>query len=194
MRRFFMKNKLLPDLIIIALAATISANSMTVQAKQNDKIQNSNEQLIQDPFDTDPFFQSHDDVLQQMHKMQQAMDQFIKSQFSQMQNSLANGPNHNLFGSAKNIQITENKDELIYKIKLPQGADSKVDVSVKNGQLVVSANVTQKITHEEANNKSVSYSQSNYMQSFQLPHGYDPKSMVTKMKDSNLIVTFKKHI
>lgn len=51
-----MKNKLLPDLIIIALAATISANSMTVQAKQNDKIQNSNEQLIQDPFDTDPFF------------------------------------------------------------------------------------------------------------------------------------------
>ncbi|HEN5722773.1 TPA: Hsp20/alpha crystallin family protein, partial [Legionella pneumophila] len=171
-----MKNKLLPDLIIIALAATISANSMTVQAKQNDKIQNSNEQLIQDPFDTDPFFQSHDDVLQQMHKMQQAMDQFIKSQFSQMQNSLTNGPNHNLFGSAKNIQITENKDELIYKIKLPQGADSKVDVSVKNGQLVVSANVTQKITHEEANNKSVSYSQSNYMQSFQLPHGYDPKS------------------
>ncbi|HAU1152348.1 TPA: Hsp20/alpha crystallin family protein [Legionella pneumophila] len=194
MRRFFMKNKLLPDLIIIALAATISANSMTVQAKQNDKIQNSNEQLIQDPFDTDPFFQSHDDVLQQMHKMQQAMDQFIKSQFSQMQNSLASEPHHNLFGSAKNIQITENKDELIYKIKLPQGADSKVDVSVKNGQLVVSANVTQKITHEEANNKSVSYSQSNYMQSFQLPHGYDPKSMVTKMKDSNLIVTFKKHI
>ncbi|WP_426741185.1 Hsp20/alpha crystallin family protein [Pseudomonas aeruginosa] len=50
------------------------------------------------------------------------------------------------------------------------------------------------MTHEEANNKSVSYSQSNYMQSFQLPHGYDPKSMVTKMKDSNLIVTFKKHI
>ncbi|HAZ7573044.1 Hsp20/alpha crystallin family protein [Legionella sp. PATHC032] len=189
-----MKNKLLPNLIIIALAATISANSMTVQAKQNDKIQNSNEQLIQDPFDTDPFFQSHDDVLQQMHKMQQAMDQFIKSQFSQMQNNLANKPHHNLFGSAKNIQITENKDELIYKIKLPQDADSKVDVAVKNGQLVVSANVTQKITHEEANNKSVSYSQSNYMQSFQLPHGYDPKSMITKMKDSNLIVIFKKHI
>ncbi|HBD7102744.1 TPA: Hsp20/alpha crystallin family protein [Legionella pneumophila] len=188
-----MKNKLLPNLIIIALAATISTNSMTVQAKQNDKIQNSNEQLIQDPFDTDPFFQSHDDVLQQMHKMQQAMDRFIKSQFSQMQNSLASEPHQNLFGSAKNIQITENKDQLIYKIKLPQGADSKVDVSVKNGQLVVSANVTQKITHEEANNKSVSYSQSNYMQSFQLPHGYDPNSMVTKMKDSNLIVTFKKH-
>ncbi|HBC0467051.1 TPA: Hsp20/alpha crystallin family protein [Legionella pneumophila subsp. fraseri] len=188
-----MKNKLLPDLIIIALAAAISANSMTVQAKQNDKIQNSNEQLIQDPFDTDPFFQSHDDVLQQMHKMQQAMDQFIKSQFSQMQNSLASEPHHNPFGSAKNIHIAENKDELIYKIKLPQGADSKVDVSVKNGQLVISANVTQKITHEDANNKSVSYSQSSYMQSFQLPHGYDPKSMVTKMKDSNLIVTFKKH-
>ncbi|AAU26299.1 TPA: Hsp20/alpha crystallin family protein [Legionella pneumophila] len=193
MRRFLMKNKLLPNLIIITLAATIYANSINVQAKQNDQIQNSNEQLTQDPFDTDPFFQSHDDVLLQIHKMQQAMDQFIKSQFSQMQNTLANDPHHNPFGSAKNIQITENKDEIIYKIKLPQGSDSKVDITVKNGQLVLSANVTQKITREQDNNKSVSFSQSNYMQSFPLPQSYDPKSMVTKMKDSNLIVTFKKN-
>ncbi|HEN5728172.1 TPA: Hsp20/alpha crystallin family protein, partial [Legionella pneumophila] len=61
------------------------------------------------------------------------------------------------------------------------------------GQLVLSANVTQKITREQDNNKSVSFSRSNYMQSFPLPQSYDPKSMVTKMKDSNLIVTFKKH-
>lgn len=50
MRRFLIKNKLLPNLIIIALATTISANFITVQAKQNDQIQNSNEQLTQDPF------------------------------------------------------------------------------------------------------------------------------------------------
>lgn len=127
-----------------------------------------------------------------MYKMQQAMDQFMKQQFAQMQNSLVNQPNPNLFGSTSTIEIKEGKKGIIYKIKLPKGADSKVDVAVKNGQLVVSTNITQKITREEDHNKSVSYSQSNYSQSFQLPKGYDPNSMATKMKDSNLIVTFKK--
>lgn len=187
-----MQKKLLPILITVAFITAISTEVIALEAKPNNQIQNSNDQLILDPFDNDPFFQSHNDTLQQMYKMQQAMDQFIKNQFLQMQNNLVNQPNQNLFGNASNIQIEENKNEIVYKIKLPKGSDSKVDVSVKNRQLVVSTNVTQKITREQDNNKSVSYSQSNYSQSFQLPDGYDPNSMVTKMKDSNLIVTFKK--
>ncbi|HHF7367154.1 TPA: Hsp20/alpha crystallin family protein [Legionella bozemanae] len=187
-----MQKKLLPILITVAFITAISTEVIALEAKPNNQIQNSNDQLILDPFDNDPFFQSHNDALQQMYKMQQAMDQFIKNQFLQMQNNLVNQPNQNLFGNASNIQIEENKNEIVYKIKLPKGSDSKVDVSVKNRQLVVSTNVTQKITREQDNNKSVSYSQSNYSQSFQLPDGYDPNSMVTKMKDSNLIVTFKK--
>lgn len=187
-----MQKKLLPILITVAFITAISTGGIALEAKPNNQIQNSNDQLILDPFDNDPFFQSHNDALQQMYKMQQAMDQFIKNQFLQMQNNLVNQPTQNLFGNASNIQIEENKNEIVYKIKLPKGSDSKVDVSVKNRQLVVSTNVTQKITREQDNNKSVSYSQSNYSQSFQLPDGYDPNSMVTKMKDSNLIVTFKK--
>ncbi|HHF7376047.1 Hsp20/alpha crystallin family protein [Legionella bozemanae] len=187
-----MQKKLLPILITVAFITAISTGVIALEAKPNNQIQNSNDQLILDPFDNDPFFQSHNDALQQMYKMQQAMDQFIKNQFLQMQNNLVNQPTQNLFGNASNIQIEENKNEIVYKIKLPKGSDSKVDVSVKNRQLVVSTNVTQKITREQDNNKSVSYSQSNYSQSFQLPDGYDPNSMVTKMKDSNLIVTFKK--
>ncbi|MGM9451748.1 Hsp20/alpha crystallin family protein [Legionella bozemanae] len=187
-----MQKKLLPILITVAFITAISTEVIALEAKPNNQIQNSNDQLILDPFDNDPFFQSHNDTLQQMYKMQQAMDQFIKNQFLQMQNNLVNQPNQNLFGNASNIQIEENKNEIVYKIKLPKDSDSKVDVSVKNRQLVVSTNVTQKITREQDNNKSVSYSQSNYSQSFQLPDGYDPNSMVTKMKDSNLIVTFKK--
>lgn len=184
-----MNKNLLSILLSIALISPVLASS--VNDTQNTST-NSNNQLIIDPFTNDPFFQSHNAVLQQMQKMQQAMDQFMKNQFIQMQNSLANTPNQDPFGSAKNIEIEENKNELTYKIKLPQGSDNKVDVSVKNGQLIISANVTQKITHEEGQSKSVSYSQSNYSQSFQLPHGYDPNSMTTKMKDSNLIVTLKK--
>ncbi|QEY52931.1 Hsp20/alpha crystallin family protein [Legionella longbeachae] len=187
-----MKKKLLPILISAPLITVISAGAMALEAKQNNQVQHSNAQLSLDPFDNDPFFQSTNDVLKQMDKMQQAMDQFIKSQFSQMQNNLVNQPNQNLFGSTGTIEIKENKNEIVYKIKLPKGADSKVDVSVKEGQLIVSSNVTQKITHEYDNNKSVSYSQSNYSQAFQLPKGYDPNSMTTKMKDSNLIVTFLK--
>ncbi|ARB93058.1 Hsp20/alpha crystallin family protein [Legionella longbeachae] len=187
-----MKKKLLPILISAPLITVISAGAMALEPKQNNQVQHSNAQLSLDPFDNDPFFQSTNDVLKQMDKMQQAMDQFIKSQFSQMQNNLVNQPNQNLFGSTGTIEIKENKNEIVYKIKLPKGADSKVDVSVKEGQLIVSSNVTQKITHEYDNNKSVSYSQSNYSQAFQLPKGYDPNSMTTKMKDSNLIVTFLK--
>ncbi|AUH71084.1 Heat shock hsp20 [Legionella sainthelensi] len=183
-----MKKKLLPILISVPLISMISAGAMA----QNNPAQISNAQLSLDPFDNDPFFQSPNDVLKQMDKMQQAMDQFIKSQFSQMQNNLVNQPNQNLFGSTGTIEIKENKNEIVYKIKLPKGADSKIDVSVKEGQLIVSSNVTQKITREYDNNKSVRYSQSNYSQAFQLPHGYDPNSMTTKMKDSNLIVTFLK--
>ncbi|KTD55253.1 heat shock hsp20 [Legionella sainthelensi] len=183
-----MKKKLLPILISVPLISMISAGAMA----QNNPAQISNTQLSLDPFDNDPFFQSPNDVLKQMDKMQQAMDEFIKSQFSQMQNNLVNQPNQNLFGSTGTIEIKENKNEIVYKIKLPKGADSKIDVSVKEGQLIVSSNVTQKITREYDNNKSVRYSQSNYSQAFQLPHGYDPNSMTTKMKDSNLIVTFLK--
>ncbi|PWY55886.1 heat-shock protein Hsp20 [Legionella qingyii] len=189
-----MKKKLLPILISVTLISMISAGAMALEAKQNNQVQKSNQQVTLDPFDNDPFFQSPDDILKQMVQMQRAMDQFMKSQFSQMQHNLANQSNQIPFGSTNNIEIKESKNEIIYKIKLPKGADSKVDVSVKEGQLIVSSNITQKITRELDNSKSVSYSHSNYSQAFQIPQGYDPSSMTTKTKDSNLIVTFKKLI
>lgn len=189
-----MKNKLLPILISVPLISMISAGARALEAKQNNQVQKSTQQVTLDPFDNDPFFQSPNDILKQMVQMQRAMDQFMKSQFSQMQHNLANQPNQLPFGSTNTIEIKESKNEIIYKIKLPKGADSKVDVSVKEGHLIVNSNVTQKITREVDNSKSVSYTQSNYSQAFQLPQGYDPNSMTTKTKDSNLIVTFKKSI
>ncbi|STY29642.1 Heat shock hsp20 [Legionella wadsworthii] len=189
-----MKKKILPILISVPLFTIISVGAQALEIKPNKSMPNNTDQIIVDPFADDPFFQSHNDALQQMYKMQQAMDQFMKSQFSQMQNSLVNQNNQKLFGSTNNIEIKEDKNELIYKIRLPQGADSKVNVSVKDRQLIVNSNITQKITKEQDNTKSVSYSQSNYSQSFQLPEGYDPNSMVTKNKDSNLIVIFKKSL
>ena len=186
-----MKKKLLP-IIAVLLSTMISAGAIALEAKQNNQMQKSNQQVTLDPFDNDPFFQSPNDILKQMDQMQRAMDQFMKSQFSQMQHNLVNQPHQMPFGSTNNIEIKESKNEIIYKIKLPKGTDSKVDVSVKGEQLIVSSNVTQKITREQDNSKSVSYSQSNYSQVFQLPKGYDPNTMTTKTKDSNLIVTFKK--
>ncbi|HHT0593838.1 TPA: Hsp20 family protein [Legionella anisa] len=189
-----MKKKLLPILISVPLITMLSEAAIAIEAKQNNQVKQSNQQATFDPFDNDTFFQSPNDILKQMEQMQRAMDQFMKSQFSQMQHHLVNQSNQMPFGSTNTIEIKENKNEITYKIKLPKGADSKVDVSVKEGQLIVSSNVTQKITREQDNSKSVSYSQSNYSQAFQLPQGYDPNSMTTKMKDLNLIVTFKKSI
>lgn len=189
-----MKKKLLPILIAVPLITMISAGAIALETKQNNQAQKSSQQVTMDPFDNDPFFQSPNDIGKQMDQMQRAMNQFMKSQFSQMQHHLVNQPNQMPFGSTNNIEIKESKNEIIYKIKLPKAADSKVDVSVKGGQLIVSSNVTQKITREQDKSKSVSYSQSNYSQVFELPKGYDPNSMTTKTKDSNLIVTFKKSI
>lgn len=189
-----MNKKLLSILIAVPLITMISAGAIAFDAKQNNQVQKSNQRVNVDPFDNDPFFKSPNDILKQMDQMQRAMDQFMKSQFSQMQHNLVNQPNQMPFGSTNNIEIKESKNEIIYKVKLPKGADSKVDVSVKGGQLIVSSNVTQKITREQDNNKSISYSQSNYSQAFELPKGYDPNSITTKTKDSNLIVTFKKSI
>jgi HSP20 family molecular chaperone IbpA len=189
-----MKKKLLPILIAAPLITMISAGAIALEAKQNNQVQKSNAQGPTDPFDNDPFFQSSDDILKQMAQMQRVMDQLMKSQFSQMQHHLANQPNQMPFGSTNTVEIKESKNEIIYKIKLPKAGNSKVDVSVKHGQLIVSSNVTQQITRDQDNSKSVSYSQSNYRQAFQLPQGYDPNSMTTKTKGSNLIVTFKKSI
>ncbi len=126
-----------------------------------------------------------------MQNMQKAMDQLMQAQFSKISN-IANQYDQPPFGSDANIEIKENNDELVYKIKLPKGTDNKVNVSVKNDYLVLSLNATQKITHNQDNSESITYSQSNYSQSFKLPFGYDSKSMQTNIKDSNLIVTFKK--
>ncbi|KTD41435.1 Hsp20/alpha crystallin family protein [Legionella parisiensis] len=186
-----MKNKLLP-IISVPLITMISAGAIALEAKLNNQAQTSNQQATVDPFSNEPFFQSPNAILKQMNQMQQAMDQFMKSQFSQMQHNLVNQHTLMPFGSTNNIEIKERKNEIIYKIKLPKGADSKVDVSVKEGQLIVNLNVAQKITREQDNSKSVSYSQSNYSQAFELPKCYDPNSMATNTKDSNLIVTFKK--
>lgn len=71
-------------------------------------------------------------------------------------------------------------------------SDNKVNVSVKNQNLVLNLNSTEKISREQDGSKSITYSQSNYNQSFKLPPEYDRKSMKTNIKDSNLIVTFQK--
>ena len=158
----------------------------------NQKIPQPNINLgMLDPFNDDPFFQSQNNLMNQMQTMQKAMDELLKTQFYKI-NNLASQYHQQPFGSDANIEIKENNSELIYKIKLPKDTDNKVDVSVKNNHLVLSVNATQKITHTQNHSKSVTYSQSNYSQSFELPSGYDSKSMQTNIKDSNLIVKFKK--
>ena len=89
----------------------------------------SERNVISDPFENDPFFQSQDDLLHQMQNMQKAMEQLMEARFSKI-NHLANQYNQKPFGSDTNIEIRENSDQLVYKIKLPAGMDNKVDISV----------------------------------------------------------------
>lgn len=157
----------------------------------NDKHEPTSTNLITDPFADDPFFQPQNHIARQMHAMQKAMDQLMRSQFSVI-NNIADNISPQPFGSATNIKIEEKDNKLVYKIKLPKSSDSKVNVSVKNQNLVLSLNSTEKISHEQDDSKTITYSQSNYNQSFKLPSEYDGKSMKTNIKDSNLIVIFQK--
>ncbi|WP_367606431.1 Hsp20/alpha crystallin family protein [Legionella sp. W05-934-2] len=181
----------LSTLLGVCIVPYTSAATLDTKVPDQANIKQKNKTII-DPFDNDPFFQSHNDIFKEFDKMHQAMQRLMNHQFSKMQHSLATGfPDLNSTNS-NNIQIKEGKDELVYKIKLPKESDNKIDVSVKNGQLIISSNVTQKITREEDNSKRVSYSHSSHTQSFQIPNGYDEKSMTTKMKGTNLIITLKK--
>ncbi|CEG58486.1 Hsp20/alpha crystallin family protein [Legionella fallonii] len=179
-------------ILFLSCAVMLTAMMSVVNAKDTNPVQKSTHQMAF-PFDDDPFFQSNNDVFNQIKTMQQAMDRLMQHQFTQINNNRFNFANSkNALGSSQDIQIEERNNELIYKIKQPEGTDSKVDVSVEDGLLIINTRLMQKMTHSENDSKSYSYSQSNYNQSFKLPNEYDPNSIDIKTKGSNLIVTFKK--
>ncbi len=180
--------------LILFLSCAVMLTSMmsVVNAKDTNQVK-KNINPIAFPFDDDPFFQSNDDVFNQIKTMQQAMNRLMQQQFAQINNNQFNFVNSKkALDSSQDILVEERSNELIYKIKQPEGTDSKVDVSVKDGLLIINAHLMQKSAHNENGKKSYSYSQRNYNQSFKFPNGYDPNSMDIKTKDSNLIVVFKK--
>ncbi|KTD78481.1 Hsp20 family protein [Legionella waltersii] len=143
-------------------------------------------------FDDDPFFQS-DDVFKQIRNMQLSMDRLMRQQFKKINsNSIGFTNLKNMLNPSQDIQMRELNNELSYTIQKPEGVDSKIDVSVKDGILIVNTHLMQKRTYRENGSKSYSYSQSSYMQSFKLPNAYDPDTMDLKTKDATLIVSFKK--
>ena len=179
-------------ILFLSCVVMLTAMIPGVNAKDNNHVQNSTNQIAS-PFDDDPFFQSNDDVFNQIRTMQQAMEHLMQQQFTQINNNQFNLVNpKNALGSSQDIQMEERNNELIYKIKQPKGTDSEIAVSVKDGLLIINTHLMQKTTHTENGNKSYSYSQRNFNQSFKLPDEYDPNSIDIKTKDSNLIVTFKK--
>jgi HSP20 family molecular chaperone IbpA len=170
-------------ILLLSWALILSAMMFVVNATVANPIPKSMYQSAS-LFDNDPFFQSDDEVFNQIKTMQQAMDRLMQQQFKQINNTL---------NPSQDIKMEEHNNELTYTIKQPEGSDSKIDVSVKDGLMIVNTLLIQKTTHSENGSKGYSYSQRNYTQSFKLPAGYDPNSMDLKSKNSNLIVTFKKH-
>ncbi len=193
-----MRKELILFLLFVIMSCVITPS---VNAEDLNQVQKTSNQVQKTanqnafPFDNDPFFQSNDDVFTQIKTIQQAMDKIIQKQFQQINTSTLDLINSKYAsGSSQEIQIEERNNELIYKIKQPKGTDSKVDVSVKNGFLIISTHLVQKTMHGDHGNKSFSYSQHDYNQSFKLPKEYDPNSIDIKRKDSNLMVTFKKQM
>lgn len=178
--------------ILLLSSALLFGASMFVVNITNANLAPRNIYQSASPFDSDPFFQSDDDVFNQIKTLQQTMDRLMQQQFKHINHHMGfMNPNATL-GSSQAIKMEEHNNELKYIIKQPEGSDSKVDVSVKNGLMIINTKLMQKMAHSENGSKSYSYSQRSYTRSFKLPSGYDPNSMDLTSKDSNLIVTFKK--
>lgn len=180
-------------IVFLSWALILSAMMSVVNATDAHSLSQKSYQSAS-VFDDDPFFQS-DDVFNQIKTMQQTMDRLIQQQFKQSNNNAIGFMNSkNTLNPLQDIQMKERNNELTYTIKKPEGSDSKIDVSVKDGTLIVNTSLMQKTSYSEkgSGSKSYSYSQSNYTQSFKLPSGYDPNSMDLKTKNANLIITFKK--
>lgn len=185
------------NVVLLSLGLSCGFTQFVHAASQNAVVSSGHNQaqqqaLVDDPFDNDPFFQSDIDIQKAVQSMQQAMRAMMNTQFAQLNNNVVHQKPTLTSNTASNVEIKENQDTIIYKMKLPSSADKKVDVSVKNGQLMITSNVMQKITKESANAKSVSYSQSSNSQAFELPKGYDEKSLSTQMQGDNLIITLKR--
>ena len=169
-------------ILFLSFAVMLTAMMSVVNAKDTNQVKKSTNPIAF-PFDDDPFFQSNDDIFNQVKTMQQAMNRLMQQQFTQINNNQFHFmSSKNALSSSQDIQVEERNNELIYKIKQPEGTESKVDVSVKHGLLIINTHLMQKTTYTENGNKSYSYSQRNYNQSFKLPNGYDPNSMDIKTK------------
>lgn len=175
--------------LILFLFFSISIPLTSLATNQEEQGQLSSESLPL--FTDDPFFPSTD-LFNHLAQMQQVMDRLMRNHFLPMQNRQNNLANQDSLIKPNEVQIEEGENELIYKIKQPQGNESKIDVTIKDGIFIIQTKVTYKTATEGSSNKSFSYSQSNYSQSFKLPEEYDPNSMDITTKDSNLIVTFKR--
>lgn len=179
-------------IIFLSCLLVLTAMFSVVNAKDTNKVKN-NPDPVTFPFGDNPFFQSNEDVFNQIKLIQRAMNNLMNGRFAQINNNPIDFMNSkNSLSASQVIQMEEVNNELIYKIKQPKGNNSKIDVSVKDGVLIINSYCTQKTSYGENGNKSYSYSQSNYNQSFKLPKDYDPNSIDIKSKDINLIVTFKK--
>lgn len=185
------------NVLLLSLGLSCGLTQLVHATTQKAVASNSNNQaqqqaVVDDPFANDPFFGSDESMQKAVQSMQQAMKALMNTQFAQLQNNFANQSPTLTANAASNVDIKENQDSIIYTMRLPNSADKKVDVSVKSGQMLITSNVMQKITKESANGKSVSYSQSSNSQAFELPKGYDEKSLSTQMQGDNLIIKLKK--
>ncbi|CDZ76378.1 hypothetical protein BN59_00647 [Legionella massiliensis] len=171
-------------ILVLSCALILAAMMSVVNAEDNKFVQKSTHQIT-GPFD--------DPVINQLNKIQQTMDHMMQMHLSQIHsNQLSLAKSMSTLENTQEIQMEEHNNKLIYKIKKEQGTDSKVNVSIKEGLLIINTHTSQKTVSNEGKNKNISFSQSNYSQSFPFPDDYDSNSMDLKDNDSNLIITFKK--
>jgi HSP20 family molecular chaperone IbpA len=140
-------------------------------------------------FVLDNKFPSDDDFFREIHQMEQIMDRLMQRQLALTRGNLMPSLREN---NPLDIQSEEHNNELLFKIKQPKGPNSKLDVSIKDHQLLINTLIIKNTGENKNSSGRINYSQSNYSQSFNLPKEYDPESMEVKTKDSYLMVRFKK--
>ncbi len=148
-----------------------------------------------DPFFDDPF---GDDIFKEMYQMQKEMDKIFERMQERMnqRTKLWNYPTRQTFIPDNRIRtqslLVDKGTHYEYNTQIPESPDNQIDISIHDGVLHFKATVD---TVKKTDNPNVQMQQhyvSMIQRSETLPADADPKSLKSKYKNGQLVLTLEK--
>ena len=124
------------------------------------------------------------DVVNVRDEMDRAFDRFFRNWLTPV--------SYAEFAWSPSVDISETEDTIEVKAELPGVSEDDIDISVSNGQLVISGEKKQEEEQKEKNYYRVERSYGSFMRTFALPSGVDQDRITAECSDGVLTVSIPK--